>query len=274
MFILYDNEMNKLDFPDGVKPLDIFISSINKERETSRVEGSHLKRDNGFVYGERDIELDLWMKTHDTEDYRLLRDEVYALFDRVGYISEEYQKGKRYKVNVDDQYIPERIPNNQRYAEAKIACTTDGLPFAESIGTTALIDKNGVSADDALWGYRMGLIAEDESQQYTHTSRAFRIYNAGNVLVHPFQQDLKIEISGVTGKNFEMQNVTTGDVFKVIDTLKSTDVVVLDGPEIKINGLQALRKTNRRFISLAPGWNEIRLSKSAKTMFDSRFYYL
>ena len=58
MFILYDKDMNKLDFPDGVKPLDIFISSINKERETSRVEGSHLKRDNGFVYGERDIELD------------------------------------------------------------------------------------------------------------------------------------------------------------------------------------------------------------------------
>ena len=274
MFILYDNEMNKLDFPDGVKPLDIFISSINKERETSRVEGSHLKRDNGFVYGERDIELDLWMKAHDTEDYRLLRDEVYALFDRVGYISEEYQKGKRYKVNVDDQYIPERIEGTRLFAEAKIVCTTDGLPFAESIGTTALIDKNGVSANDALWGYGMGIISNVESQQYTHTSSTFRIYNAGNVLVHPFQQDLKIEISGVIGKNFEMRNVTTGDVFKVTDTLKSSDVVNLDGPEIKINGLQALRKTNRRFISLASGWNEFRLNSVAKTKFDFRFYYL
>ena len=274
MFILYDNEMNKLDFPDGVKPLDIFISSINKERETSRVEGSHLKRDNGFVYGERDIELDLWMKAHDTEDYRLLRDKVYALFDRVGYISEEYQKGKRYKVNVDDQYIPERIEGTRMFAEAKIVCTTDGLPFAESIGTTALIDKNGVSANDALWGYGMGLISIDEGQQYTHTSSTFRIYNAGNVPIHPFQQDLKIEISGVTGKNFEMRNVTTGDVFKVTDNLKSSDVVVLDGHEIKINGLQALRKTNRKYISLAPGWNEFRLNRTAKVIFDFRFYYL
>ena len=274
MFILYDNEMNKLSFPDGVKPLDIFISSINKERETSRVEGSHLKRDNGFVYGERDIELDLWMKAHDTEDYRLLRDKVYALFDRVGYISEEYQKGKRYKVNVDDQYIPERIEGNRLFAKAKIACTTDGLPFAESIATTSLIDKNGVSTNDALWGYGMGIIAEDESQRYTHTSSAFRIYNAGNVLVHPFQQDLKIEISGVTGKNFEMRNVTTGDVFKIRDELKSSDVVTLDGPEIKINGLQALRKTNRKYISLAKGWNEFRLNRTAKTKFDFRYYYV
>ena len=274
MFILYDNEMNKLDFPDGVKPLDIFISSINKERETSRVEGSHLKRDNGFVYGERDIELDLWMKAHDTEDYRLLRDKVYALFDRVGYISEEYQKGKRYKVNVDDQYIPERIEGTRMFAEAKIVCTTDGLPFAESIATTSLIDKNGVSTNDALWGYGMGIIADDESQQYTHTSSKFRIYNAGNVPIHPFQQDLKIEISGVTGKNFEMRNVTTGDVFKVTDNLKSSDVVVLDGHEIKINGLQALRKTNRKYISLAPGWNEFRLNRTAKVIFDFRFYYL
>ena len=274
MFILYDNEMNKLDFPDGVKPLDIFISSINKERETSRVEGSHLKRDNGFIYGERNIELDLWMKAHDTEDYRLLRDEASALFDRVGYIPEEYQKGKRYKVNVDDQYIPERIEGTRLFAEAKIVCTTDGLPFAESIGTTALIDKNGVSANDALWGYGMGIISNVESKQYTHTSSTFRIYNAGNMLVHPFEQDLKIEISGVTGKNFEMRNVTTGDVFKVTDTLKYSDVVNLDGPEIKINGLQALRKTNRKFISLASGWNEFRLNRTAKTKFDFRYYYV
>src|SRR5699024_7836061 len=274
VFILYDNEMNKLDFPEGVKPLDIFISSIQKERETSRVEGSHLKRDNGFIYGERNIELDLWMKTHDTEDYRLLRDEVYALFDRVAYISEEYQKGKRYKVNVEDPYIPESIESTRLLAEAKIVSTTEALPFAESIGTTALIDKNGPPADDALWGYGMGIISNVESKQYTHTSSTFRIYNAGNVLVHPFEQDLKIEISGVTGKNFEMRNVTTGDVFKVTDNLKSSDVVTLDGPEIKINGLQALRKTNRKFISLASGWNEFRLNKTAKAIFDFRFYYL
>src|SRR5699024_10942817 len=126
-----------------------------------------------------------------------------------------------------DQYIPERIPDNQRYAEAKIVCTTDGLPSAESIGTTALIDKNGVSANDALWGYGMGIIADGEIQQYTHTSSTFRIYNAGNMLAHPFDLDLRIEISGVTGKNFEMQNVTTGDVFKVTDELKSSAVVTL-----------------------------------------------
>src|SRR5699024_12338086 len=102
----------------------------------------------------------------------------------------------------------------------------------------------------------------------------FIIYNAENILVHTFDQDLRIEISGVIGKNFEMRNVTTGDVFKVTDTLKSSDVVNLDGPEIKINGLQALRKTNRRFISLLPGWNEIRLNKTAKVIFDFRFYYL
>ena len=177
-------------------------------------------------------------------------------------------------VNVDDQYIPERIPDNQRYAEAKIVCTTDGLPFSESIGTTALIDENGVSVNDALWGYGMGIIADDESKQYRHTSSAFRIYNAGNVPIHPFQQDLRIEISGVTGKNFEMRNVATGDIFKITDELKPSDVVVLDGHEIKINGLQALRKTNRKYISLAPGWNEIRLNRTAKTMFDFRYYYV
>ena len=276
MFILYDKDMNKLDFPSGVKPLDIFISSINKERETSRVEGSHLKRDNGFVYGERNIELDLWMKAHDTEDYRLLRDKVYALFDRVGYISEEYQKGKRYKVNVDDQYIPERIEGTRLFAEAKIVCTTDGLPFAESIGTTALIDKNGVSADDALWGYGMGIIADDVLYQYSHKVDAlqpFDIFNAGNVSIHPFHQDLTITITGVTGEGLRVRNGTTNEVFEFKDFLSAKDVLKIDGPNITLNGTQALRSTNRKFLTFAVGRNSLWSNKPIEMSVNMRFYY-
>lgn len=276
MFLIYDKNFKLINFPDGVKPLDIFISSIEKERITGRTEGSNLTVDKGHTYNSRSIELDLWMKAYDTIDYRLLRDEVYATFDKVAYVVEEYQRGKRYSVRVDGQYIPERIPNNQRYADAKISCTVVGLPFSESIGTTSLIEKNGLSALDEIWGYGMGLIADDESLIYTHNSTSFRIYNAGDLPIHPFEQDLLIEITNVKGARFEMWNDTNRTVFSIIDEMEPSDKFIIDGANMMFNNTAGLRKTLRSYITLEPGWNNMRIKNSAtipKISFDFPFYY-
>ena len=272
MFILYDKEMNKIDLPDGVTPLDIFISSISKERVTERSEGRDGNIDYGSTYNSRDIELKLLLKANDTQDYRLLRDAVYATFQKEDsfFVSESYQKGKRYLVSVDEPFIPERIQNNKRYAEATINCTKVGLPFSESIGTTQDIDREGISDISELWGFGMGLTSDDESLRYTHSTTAFKIYNAGNVSVNPFEHDIKIKIEGVSN-GYELENLTTGDVFKVTENMSGN--LVIDGAEITNNGLQAFRKTNRRYITLAPGWNYIRQNRAIKTTWDFRFYY-
>src|SRR5699024_4736607 len=52
----------------------------------------------------------------------------------------------------------------------------------------------GINSDDELWGFGMGLIADDDSLIYTHTGTEFKIFNPG-VEVHPFEQDLVITIS-------------------------------------------------------------------------------
>jgi len=273
VFILYDNEMNKLEFPDGVKPLDIFISSISKERVTHRDDNSSLLVDKGSIYATRTIELDMWLTSHDTQDYRLLRDELYAMLDDVCYVVEQYQPGKRYTIRIGDEFIPERLPNNQRNAQAKVSCSVVGLPFAESIETTDYIDKNGLRYSDEKWQYGMGLLYDEESHKYTHDSTSFRIYNAGNVPIHPFQQDLLIELTGITGSGFEMKNITTGDVFKINDEMKPSDVFVIDRAGMLLNQTQGLRKTNKNYITLANGWNEFRLNKPAKTRFEFRYYY-
>src|SRR5690625_4446284 len=135
---MYDLEMNQINFPEGFIPLDIFISSIDKERLTNKSEGSNRKINHGSIYNERDIQLSILLKAHDTQDYRLLRDATYALFNKhdTFYVVEIYQPGKRNLVSVDSKYIPERIPGNQRYANGEITCTKLDVPFAESIGTT------------------------------------------------------------------------------------------------------------------------------------------
>lgn len=277
MFIVYDKNMNVKPFPQGVRPLDIFIHSIEKNRVTDSVEGRNGIISKGQTHVNRPIEITVGLEAYDTRDYRLLRDEVFSFFDdEEFYISELYQRGKRYKVTSLPSYIPNRL--NQRVSEIQLALDMVDLPYAESIGTTQDIHNRGINAEDSLWGFGMGLIADDASLIYTHVGTSFDIYNAGNIPIHPFEQDLKITISNVLGSSntLELRNNTTGNVFKVNEAVSSSQTIILDGPKITRNGLQLLQRTNKEFIELAPGWNSFSIvgASSAKVEFDFRFYYL
>lgn len=270
--------MNLKPFPHGVTPLDIFISSINKKRVKDEVEGAHGYVDKGFTYETRNIELLFKLKSSDTQDYRLLRDEIFAYYSEGNfiYVSEEYQQGKRYKVMAVESFIPERI--NRRVASVGLQLEMVDIPFAESIGTTKTIGERGILSDDELWGFGMGLIDDPDSHKYTHTGTSFKIYNAGNESIHPFnQQFLKITINNVQGSTsyFQLKNNTNGSLFRVNEGVGANQVIMLDGPNITSNGLNYLRKTNKGFIELSPGWNEFSITgaTSAKVEFDFRFYY-
>lgn len=271
MFIVYDIDKNIKEFPQGVRPLDIFIHSIEKEFNRERIEGRSGYITKGRTHVNRPIDIDVGLFAYDTEDYRLLRDEVYSFFnDQHFFIAEKYQPGKIYKVAVSQSFIPERI--SLRLARASFRLDMVELPFAESIGTTGDIDQNGINYDDEMWSYGMGLLYEDEAQKYTHNTSAFKIYNAGNIPEHhPFEQRLKITIIGAN-KGYELKNVTTGDKFQLTKEVNGT--IVLDGPNVTDNGLAALRKTNKQFITLKPGWNVFEQNQNATVSFDFPFYYL
>jgi hypothetical protein len=408
LFILYDENMNIINYPDGVIPLDIFIPSIKKERVTERLEGTDGKIDYGATYSDRDpIELKMLLKANDTRDYRLLRNAVYAMVDNIAYVSEEYERGKRYRVNVDESFIPERIPGNQRVATADVNCVMPGLPFAESIGTTQDIqvtdhegdlstlplnqelwesggisyttgnnfanktqlrlidyinvdpnkdyefsvskgkelfireydalksfvntpsqkvtegyartiktnrktryirvyfntdenvipddiginlianvvpvnnDPYGLSSNIDLWGFGMGLQSVNETYKYiqqTQQGIPFQIYNAGKLPIHPFDQYLCIEISNVeySTSYFELKNKTNGSSFRVTEKVNPDHYIKIDGPDITVNNLAALRKTNKQYVQLSPGVNVFTINgaKNATIKFDFRFYYL
>ncbi len=268
--------MNVKPFPQGVRPLDIFIHSIEKNRVTDSVEGRNGIISKGQTHVNRPIEITVGLEAYDTRDYRLLRDEVFSFFDdEEFYISELYQRGKRYKVTSLPSYIPNRL--NQMVSEIHLALDMVDLPFAESIGTTQDIHTRGINADDALWGFGMGLIADDASLIYTHTGTSFRIFNAGNVTIHPYEQELKITIDNVQGSTsyLQLRNNTTGDVFRTTESVSSNQTIVLDGPNVTSNGLQYYRKTNHQFITLAPGWNDFTITgaSSSRVAFDFKFYY-
>src|SRR5699024_601728 len=123
---------------------------------------------------------------------------------------EEYQPNKLYHVKIDGHFIPERY--NKKVSTFEIDCTPYRLPFSESIATTQELHDQLLYSDE-LWSYGMGLLHDDKSHIYTHTALDFSIYNAGNVAIHPFEQELEIIINNAA-KNYELKNLTTGDTFK------------------------------------------------------------
>lgn len=76
--------------------------------------------------------------------------------------------------------------------------------------------------------------------------------------------------------SFELENKTTSDIFIVYDAITRTDEIILDGINVTKNGLQYFRKTNKKYITLNPGWNEFEITGAnrATIEFDYPFYYL
>lgn len=269
-----------------VQAQDFNVSSIELLPTYGSIEGRSGTVDYGADYGSRTITVPFYLRAYDMHDYPLLRDELFALVTSKEsfYIRElrrpsefttcdddyddAYVGGKRYLVRLSNVID---LDQQRTYGFGELVFETTELPFAESIGTSADIDKHGLLYSQELWSYGMGLSYDEETHKYTHNTSTFRIYNAGNVEeTDPFEMDLKIAIDGINGP-YELKNETTGDVFKY--TGSNSGKLLLDGPNVTLNGLQAFRDTNRRYISLAPGWNTFTQSQNKKVAFDFRYYY-
>ena len=266
--------MKELPFPEGVKPLDIFVSSVNKRRLTEEFEGRSGTLNYGYDYGERSVDLSLWLEAHDTIDYRLIRNELYAFFDAhdVFYIEETRVPSRVLKVTIDESYIPERI--NQTHSSVEISCRTLDSVFWESKYTTLELHDSGYSATAEKYGLVDNI--DDEKVKYRFTESNFTVYNAGNVTVEPESMYLRIIASEVTSSNnFTIRNKTTGDEF-VLKRESNGSHVRLIGMVASMGSITNIfRDTNRRFIRLAPGDNEFEILNGtfAQISIDFKNYY-
>lgn len=269
---------------------DFNVSSIELIPSYGSVEGRSGTVDYGATYGSRTITVPFYLEANGSHDYSLIRDRFFGLVTDLEsfYIEElrynefetgvnELVGGKRYLVRLNNVID---LDQQFKFGFGEMEFVTTELPFAESVETTAFIDENGLDASDARWGFGMGLLPDESSWVYTHNATAgttFRVYNAGDVDVHPFEQDLKMTISNVQGSDemFQITNHTNSSRARVEVPVKTSDSIVYDGPTITRNSLAFLRDTRRDFVELSPGWNtfQIYYCDSARISFDFRFYY-
>lgn len=275
MFKIYDLNMNEIPFPDGVKPLDIFVSSIGKKRETEEIPGRNGVADYGTNYTHRNVNLTLWAEAQNAMDYRLRRNALYRFLDEhdVFYIAETHLPSRVLKIAVDESYIPDRL--TRLHAQIDVTCRTIDSLFWESIYTTLELNDSGYSA--AISKYGLADNIDMYKTQYRFTENDFTVYNAGNVPVEPESMYLQITIGMMfTDDGFKLTNKTTGETFEWKKPVSGRNIYIRgmnisEGTAVPF----ALRDTNRRFISLVPGDNLFEVSGGtfSQISVDTKYYF-
>ena len=274
-FTLYDENINEIKYPVGVTPLDILVSSIERERYEENIKGIPGPIDYGFDFKEREITLKFQMEHfHDTFDFRLQRDELYNIFSSHNhlYVSDNLVPTRVIKLQVDGQFTPERY--GYWYSTLEVTGKTTGLPFWRTKYTTQDIEALGFDAIAEKFGMADGL--NIDYPKYTFTENKFTVWNGGNVTLDPRNMPLKIKLKHlVTDGNFKLTNKTTGETFEYYAP-RTGNTVDLDGVQAFVGyQLNRLRETNRKYISIVPGINEIEYSGGTMDdiQFDFPFYF-
>ncbi|WP_057510399.1 phage tail domain-containing protein [Staphylococcus simulans] len=272
-FTLYDPNMNELKFPVGVKPLDFLVSSISKERTTEKVEGIPGQIDYGFNYSDREASMTFWLRHYHAEhDFLLLVSELNDFLDSQPffYVAHKYLPTRVIKITVDESYQPDRILGSM-YAKLEVKCNISGLPFWRTQYTTQDIDTTEYSAIVEKYGLADGI--NSDSLNYTFTSNTFTVWNGGNITVDPRNMMLNIKLYYADGTG-SITNKTTGEKF-VCNTKMNGNHLTLSGVKALKASINILRDTNRKYISLVPGKNEIEIKGFSykKAEFDFPYYF-
>lgn len=275
-FTIFDPNMNKIDYPVGVLPLDFLVSAIEKERYVENIKGIPGPIDYGFDYKDREVTLNFWLRHfHGEHDQKLLKSELYAMLDSQPYfyVSDDRLPTRVLKLAVDEPYLPDRI-NGSNISTLEFKCQIIGLPFWRTKYTTQDIEAKGFEAIAEQFGLADGL--NIDYPKYTFTENKFTVWNGGNVTLDPRNMPLKIKLKHlVTDGTFKLTNKTTGETFEYYAP-RTGNTVDLDGVQAFV-GYQAnrLRQTNRKYISIVPGVNEIEYSGGTMDdiQFDFPFYF-
>lgn len=273
-FTLYDPNMNKVDYPVGVRPLDLLVSSIEKERKEQQIDGVPGVVDYGYNYKGREVKMNFMTEHyHGTFDHRLQRDEIYNLFDEYPflYVSDDTVPSRMLKITVDGSFTPERY--GYWYSTFEVDARITGLPFWRTKYTTQEIESSGYSAIVDKYGTADGINVDYLNYKFNYDE--FTIWNGGNVTVDPRNMYLKLNLTNVTTTgNLTIENVTTGEKFIYKEAISKKNLSI-DGTKVLIGTSNKLRDTNRKFISLVKGVNKIKITNGTfdSVAVDSPFYF-
>jgi hypothetical protein len=244
----------------GIKTLDFQVDAPSPRVDSETIEGRDGYVDLGATYDAREMRGSFFMSVPIDTDYVSLRNEVFRIFAgrEKFYVIDSREPDKRWFVR-SNGFSVEQLKANKAQFDVEF---TSAWPYAESI-VTSLKTTNAI-------------ITGGRTVKYAHNTATFEIFNDSDVAIDPRKVPLIITFTGAS-TNLSIENVTTGDKWEYTGTTAVGNEVKLDGIRSTKNGLSIFRNTNRKLITLAPGWNDFTITGangSFEISFDFKFYTL
>jgi predicted phage tail component-like protein len=220
---------------------DVFLGSSNYQNREISVE---------MVYQSADIN-DFYSLKSDFNRLFSTRESFYVVFDR--------EPDRRWKVRLKTPF------NVNIFSGRKGTFTIQFIaesPFSESLDSTLNMSIAQISGTKEI--------------KYTQSTSTFEILNDGDMTIDPRIVPLVIQFKG-TSTNLQISNLTTGEICSYTGTSQAGDTIEINNIRSLKNGLSIFLNTNRKLITLVPGWNEFQISGASGTfevLFDFRYYMM
>lgn len=124
------------------------------------------------------------------------------------------------------------------------------------------------------WQFGNGYLAFDETDDFHHRTKKFRIYNGSSDAIDPtLRHTLNITVHANAPKGFKIRSLTTGDVFEYTGSLVYTDTFMLKGVYPVKNGSRVGVNTNMSWLTLDKGFNYFVVEGEGLSDFDIVFSF-
>lgn len=204
----------------------------------------------------------------DEIDINLMEQKLRSIFyKRIPYyIVTSDNPGIKYKVN-----NPDMNPDYADFSTTRFEMTFSVIKgYSESYLSTD--DMKLSNLND--WQFGNGYLAFDETDDFHHRTKKFRIYNGSSDAIDPtLRHTLNITVHVNAPKGFKIRSLTTGDVFEYTGSLVYTDTFMLKGVYPVKNGSRVGADTNMSWLTLEKGFNYFVVEGEGLSDFDITFSF-
>ncbi|WP_338444390.1 phage tail family protein [Bacillus spizizenii] len=276
LFIDFNNGLGEQSL-DSLLPqfkvLSFLPEAPNINRETITMPRRHglvlPQHPRDVTYGERKINVEIYLNALKHENFYMFRHQLYALLVKPFpyYISSDLWPNRRFLVTCDGNFsIPKEKEKTFNDFSVEFTNTTG---MAETTFTTK--DKQYFTRAKRTFG--MNIPPNDQLNYSFKNQKRFSVFNPGDVQINPLDHDYNVLLNAA-GKNVTLINHTNDEKLRIEQELKKNQQVSFLKQYTIINNTPI--KTSGRLPSLEIGWNEFEVQNTSDftIQFDTRLYYL
>ncbi|MEC0320129.1 phage tail family protein [Bacillus subtilis] len=276
LFIDFNNGLGEQSL-DSLLPqfevLSFLPEAPNINRETITIPRRHglvlPQHPRDVTYGERKIDVEIYLNARIHENFYMYRHQLYALLVKPFpyYISSDLWPNRRFLVTCDGNFSIQK-EKEKTYNDFSVEFTNI-TGMAESTFTTK--DKQYFTRAKRTFG--MNIPPNDQLKYSFKNQKRFSVFNPGDVQINPMDHDYNVLLNAA-GKNVTLINHTNDEKLTIEQELKKSQQVSFLKQYTIINNTPI--KTSGRLPSLEIGWNEFEVQNTSDftIQFDTRLYYL